>query len=500
MIKSKKEKFSNVFFRILFDSSIFRIVFLIDLFFFSVAFCDLISRIINAFLMVWGGIILIHNYLINRNFKKIRYHKILLIFMSSCIATVILHAKDNLLLNLLYLFVYFLCFFVFYGVYSEQNLEKTKKEMFLLFKILIFLTTVVSFIGLVVTLTEIQLRVFDYYWLGIYENRLIGVYTNSNLLALFCVISIMFSHIIMTSDSFKNSKNKKNLKIIYITEVLINSISLFLSDSNGAFLFLLVYSVVYLFYYLFNICDEITIKIIIKNSIIILTIGTCLTVGSFEIRGICQDKMAVLINDMHQLVEPVHDNKISVDKNVDQIELDDEKLKKKIVYKENKQDAGNSLMDTVEIGRTLGEDDYDGSSGRVTLIKQAIVMFKKNPVMGIGIANIPDYGEIYIKGGLKFPNFHNGYITILVSWGIVGFIVFALFSLFVAGKFCKNLFKINDSQNTPFPNLFAIIVGYCIYSLVEITLLSDITFTIFIFWSLLGYAMSYMLNYERSFN
>lgn len=490
MVKSKKENFSDMFFKILVDSSIFRIVFLIDLFFSSVAFCDLISRIINAFLMVWGGIILIHNYFINRTFKKIHYHKTLLIFMSSCIATSILHAKDNLLSNLLYMFVYSLCFFVFYGLYSEQKLEKTKKEMFLLFKILIALTTVVSFIGLIVTLTEIQLRVFDYYWLGIYENRLIGIYTNSNLLALFCVISIMFTHIILISDDFKNSKNKNNLKNAYIAEILINSISLFLSDSNGAFIFLLVYFIVYLFYYLFNLCNEITIKIIMKNSIIILMTGICLTVGSFKIRGICQNKIALLINDMHQLVEPVHDNKIS---------NDGEKTKKKIVCKENKQDIGNSIMDTVEIGRTLGEDDYDISSGRVTLIKQAIIMFKKNPIMGIGIANIPDYGEVYIKGGLKFPNFHNGYITILVSWGIVGFVIFALFSLFVAGRFCKNLFKINNFQNTPFPNLFAIIVGYCIYSLIEITLLSDITFTIFIFWILLGYAMSYVLNYERSF-
>ena len=104
--------------------------------------------------------------------------------------------------------------------------------------------------------------------------------------------------------------------------------------------------------------------------------------------------------------------------------------------------------------------------------------------------------KIYIEGGLKFPNFHNGYITILVAWGLVGFAIFFTFAVTIAARFGKVLFKINDSQNTPFPKLFSFLVAYSVYSLVEITILSDITFTIFIFWAVLGYALSYVLNYE----
>lgn len=407
-------------------------------------------------------------------YKKVKYYKIILIFMSSCFVTVILHFKDNFYHNLLYLFTYLLCFFVFYGMHAEKNIIEKEKEMMTLFKIIFLLTSLISFIGLIVTILKIQVKVFDYYWLGIYENRLIGIYTNSNLLALFCVISSIGVHIITASDSFKLDKRKKTLKIVYIIGTTINIISLILSDSNGSFIFFLIYFVVILFYYLFRKYSELTFKIIIKNAFIILSAGLILTAASFYIRGVCQNSIAVLINSIH-IKEPVHDNKVPANK-----------------------EANNSIIDTVEIGRILGNNDYDGSSGRVTLIKQAVVMFKKNPIMGIGIANIPKYGEKYIKGGLKFPNFHNGYITILVAWGIVGFFIFTIYSLLVAAKFCDILFKINDSQNTPFPKLFAFLVSYCVYSLVEITILSDITFTIFIFWTILGYATSYLNNYNSN--
>ena len=496
MIKLNKQRISNKISRIIFDSSIFRIVFLIDLFFFSVAFCDLVARVIHVFLMIWGGVILINNYFIKGIYKKVCYNKILLFFIASCLVTILLHFKDNLLMNLLYIFTYLLCFFVFYGMFSEKDVKNIEKEMFVLLKILVSLTTVISFIGLVFAVVKIQMKVFDYYWLGIYENRLIGVYTNSNLLALFCVLAVIATHILIDSDEFKKRKNKKRFLVAYVCSVIINIISLVLSDSNGAFIFLLIYIIVILFYQLFNKQKEISMKIIIKNVAVILSVGFCIIAGSFEIRGICQDRIAILINDMHKLEESIYDNKIGVDKNVDQIDLDENQLINKKTKDKNNQDAENSIMDSVEIGRVLGENNYDGSSGRVTLIKQAIVMFKKNPVMGIGIANIPDYGDMYIKGGLKFPNFHNGYITILVAWGLVGFIIFFAFSLLIALRFSKALFKINDSQNTPFPKLFSFIVAYSIYSLVEITILSDITFTIFIFWTILGYASSYMIDYE----
>ena len=480
MISSSKGKISTIVSRMSFDSSKFRIFFLIDLFFFSVVFCDVLARAIHVILMIWGGIILINNYFIKGIYKRVCYYKILLLFIASCLFTILLHFKDNLLYNLLYIFTYLLCFFVFYGMFSEKGIKDIEEEMFKLFKLLVILVTIISFIGLVFTAIKIQMKAFNHYWLGIYENRLVGIYTNSNLLALFCVLSIIGTHILIDSDDFKKQSNKKRTLMAYIFSIVINTVSLILSDSNGAFIFLLIYLIVILFYKLFSKQNEISIKIIVKNVSVILLAGFCLIAGSFKIRGICQDGIAVLINDMHKVEEPIHDNKIDIiDKS-----------------KDNSQDTENSVADSVEIGRVIGENNYDGSSGRVTLIKQSVVMFKKSPVIGIGIANIPDYGKIYIEGGLKFPNFHNGYITILVAWGLVGFAIFFTFAVTIAARFGKVLFKINDSQNTPFPKLFSFLVAYSVYSLVEITILSDITFTIFIFWAVLGYALSYVLNYE----
>ena len=106
-----------------------------------------------------------------------------------------------------------------------------------------------------------------------------------------------------------------------------------------------------------------------------------------------------------------------------------------------------SIEEAVEIGRDPLSGSYDVSSGRITLLKQSLIMFKNHPFFGVGRGNIVEYGLREIPGGLRFSDFHNGYVTILVSWGTIGFIIFSSFALMLAIDMCKSLFNMGFNKH-----------------------------------------------------
>ncbi len=419
-------------------------------------FLEGVSLVFRCIILTWGTIVLIHNFIIKRKIVKIQYWKILILFLFSCLVTTFLHMGDNFLPNLLAVYHTAICFFIFYGMSAETSKEKIEKEMSVISKAIVVMTTVLNILGLLIFVVKVQLNIGEY-WLGIFNNRFIGLYTNSNLLALSSVLAIIGCHLLISDKIPGEEKKTGKKKALYVTAVFFNFAALILSDSNASFLFLIIYITVVLFYHLFSQRNKIPVKEIFKKSCILLLCCLTLTILSFELRGICQDGIASLINDVHRSEEPIHDNR--------------------------------PAPEAVEIGR----EHYDVSSGRITLLKQAMQMYRYHPIMGVGRGNIVEYGERLIPGGLIFSDFHNGYVTILVSWGMVGFFIFIALSILVAIDMCRSLFQKDFKEDSGiFPCLFAMVVAYCIYSLFEKTILSEITFMVVMFWLILGYSMTYV--------
>lgn len=450
-------------------SSIFRIAYIIDLFVGCIALLEGFSFAMRFILMPLGIVIILYNYLKHKTLTKVDYYKVLLLFLLSCLITSLMHCGHHLPRNLVLIMHFSICFFIFFASYIDTSFDKLKKEMLIIAKFIIYANFGLSLLGILIAITKVQINIGKY-WLGMYCNRLIGVYTNSNLLALISVLSLFIVHIF-----FSLKKIPKSQILFYIINVIVSFISLILSDSNGSFMFLIIYITVMIFYKLFYSNNNLTVKTIFLKSMVLIIACVCISISSFAIRSFCQENIATFINETHSTKEPIHDNNLS-----------------DVPYNIGQDNFKNNSQPLI-IGRSVDNNSRDITSGRITLIKQALFMFKKNPVMGVGLANIVEYGARYINGGLIFSDFHNGYLTILVSYGIIGFSIFMIFSFLVAILMCKNLFKIEK----PYPNLFAIIVGYCIYSLIEVTILSNIVFMVVIFWLILGYAMSYIKNYEH---
>lgn len=65
------------------------------------------------------------------------------------------------------------------------------------------------------------------------------------------------------------------------------------------------------------------------------------------------------------------------------------------------------------------------------LVKSAFEMFLSHPLTGVGIGNFGEaYGK-YFKPGLEYYNAHSAFLTILSETGIIGFIIYISFYIFI---------------------------------------------------------------------
>jgi O-antigen ligase len=367
-------------------------------------------------------------------------------FLTTAVRIVDLRVLGNMGWNFLMVYHVIVCFFLFYGMHSNGDFERIKQEIFAILIILVYVPTFLSFLGLLAAVFKNQIVIFNQ-TLGIKSHRLVGVYLNSNVLGFLCVLSIISCFILM-----REKRNHPEIKRflsnwLFVGCVLLNLVSLFLSDSNGSLLFLIIYLISIIF------CNIIKNKGREKSKIkLIYLLALCVAFVfiSLSVKSTTQSAFNFVVRIFH-----------------DQ----------------------NFSTPFIEVGR----GSYEITSGRNILFQQGIRLFKKFPILGIGARNLTEYARIYLPDRLDYEDLHNGYLTILVSWGSIGFVVFAFFSISVASHLCGTLFNHrNQTNDTIYSNFFSLIVAYSVYNLVEITLLSSISFTCVFFWAILGYAMCYV--------
>lgn len=471
MLGTVKEKFAAVFL----DTSIFRKIYVITLFFEMIAFLDVAALAVRCVVLAWGAIIFINNFLITGKAFKVKNSFLLWGFILVGVITSFWNLSKGLPENLVFVYHSIICFFIFYGMYVERPYYKLEKELVFLLNIFILLSTFLGILSIYILVFKAQVNIGSY-CLGIFRNRLIGVYTNPNLLAFSMVVSIVSCDIVRDKYITKRYKMIRLPSGIFILCMFINFISLFLSDSNASIVFIIIYFTVKMFYKNFSAYSYVGVNQLVREGISLVVFCFTMIAGSFILRNASQDIISLLVNDVHKIEESITDDSPELSPN---------------------QSPVNTYMHEVSIGR----ENYDISSGRFVLFKQGLKLFKINPFIGIGRGNLVIYGDKYIEGGLIFSELHNAYLTILVSYGILGFSIFFIFGVLVALSLTRYLFRFSHLLSSGvFSKLFAILVAYCTYGLFEKAMLSEVTFMVVFFWLILGYAVSYEDNGENNYN
>lgn len=467
----------NFMTNVVLNISIFRIVYLCTLFLCSFCYVEVFANSIKYPLMLWGFLIIYFYYVRPKRYFNVLYARWLVGFLAVSLLTAIIHVTDNFGANLSLIAHIVICFFVLYGMHTERNKRRKMRELYFISTIILIATTavmLVCFATLPLGATKINFLESSYKMV-IYENRFTGIFTNPNLLGFYSVVAVFCSHILSKDNLYKECGIEKRLpKWFLIVTVAINVLGMFLSDSNGSLLLLSCYVTGNLIYRLFNGEQKLNIKgFFLRCCAVVLALAIMLGV----LLGLrwCSNKAVSAImsaNNQKEVIEVIPDKD------------------KPVASKDKIKDQMNIV--------TFAHENDNLDSGRLALLQKAVVIFYNYPFLGVGKENIVLYGERLLETGLKYSDLHNGYLTILVSNGLVGFALFVGFAISLGRHCVKSLFlEKKNLKKSPFPCLFAFIFAYCIYAALEKTVLLEQTYMVVFFWYVLGYASCYMQKYNH---
>ena len=130
-------------------------------------------------------------------------------------------------------------------------------------------------------------------------------------------------------------------------------------------------------------------------------------------------------------------------------------------------------------------------SGRTYIWKNAIKMGSAKPILGYGVRNVPDYYTEYfskfeIQNSLIGGNFHNIFVTIFVSSGVLGLVSFLLILAYVIKRFLTYL--IVSKKNTD-KLIMILFFGILFGQLFESQIMYSTNFINIIFWLAIGYGL-----------
>ncbi|WP_258547698.1 O-antigen ligase family protein, partial [Enterococcus faecium] len=422
----------------------------------------------------WGGIIVLYEVFIKKNFFKMRFSWLLIGAMISFILTIFIN-MENFLIPSIYNFGYLLItlIVIFPADFSQSEEEKKKKMVYFnnVFIIIIFLAALISiyqFIFLIsyhVPTGTPGLLARQ----GFIEHRLFGVYTSPNVGAMFGYTSIILSLI-----SVLISKITKTIRVFYMMNFIVQIFYITLSSSRGAQV--VICSFLVLFLLLFanskfrkSIREVLPVKIKWMVSILLVL----LVYFSFG-TNYAKDFLATI--------------PVSIDRKVEVIESNE---------------SDKTPLPEKEVILQHSSDNSEISAGRFTIWKAALKVIRPTLLFGYGETDF--YGNSDAKFLKKVDldttdvnelkrahgNMHNGFLQVLVSSGIIAFICIYAFYVLNIFSLLKTFFR--SKVNYAFLGIVLIfILSIFIDEMVEAHVLFNKRDVIsIVFWYYLG-SISYL--------
>ena len=442
------------------DASLFRRSYVICLFLCNVTPLMVLAYAALPAVFLWGVFLLIYREVKYRSALRVRLGLWLILFVIASTVTAIVRFSPNSLYdahNLVMILHSAICFFIYYGVHTEEDLT-FRRELYS--------------VCLACLMANIRFEILGIKFI-VHENRFAGLFSNPNQLGFYAVVAIICSHMLLKKDFIAISGRERVSTIWIASCAVINAISLLLSDSNGALVLMLGYVIVFLVYKMLGSERKFSKRQILTKSISALLAGAVIVAALFFVRNVTQKGFSEVMKDNDTIVVA----------------------------------AGDIAIPKEEGIITFEHENKNIDSGRIKLWKQAWEMYKQNPVMGIGKGNVFDYGNRLFEHGVKFSerygdlaplltDFHNGYLTILVCTGAVGFLLFLIFGVRFYLKMFRHVFRREGLKESTFPCMFAFLCSYAGYAVIEEALLYNIMFTVVFFWLIMGYASCFVASFE----
>lgn len=465
------------------DSSLFRKIYIIDLFCCMLSFVQVLAYVMLPFLFIWGLRLVYFNQRRYDTFFKLRFGLWVGAFIAFSFLAIIFNFSITVIISVVMFLHVCICFFVFYGMHTEPKFN-FKEELYSLACFMVYTTTILNAVGFFCLLFGIHFdfEFYDLYWIRypLYENRFTGVFFNPNLLGFVSVVGLVCCHILRKDGLYADTGKPRIRRAWLIASGLANLFALILCDSNAAFVLALGYALLYVVYLFF---DErrsrmSPSKVFIKVITLIITCAV-IAASSMAFRIVFKAGFAVINARTNAFVD---------------ILFNDEELMKELEDEAEEDENGEASFE---------HENKNLDSGRFKMWKESVGLFKISPIIGIANGNIVFYSGEYLNGALKYNynnnDLHNGFLTIIVSTGLIGGLLFGTFGFRVAKHAAQHLFlRRKTYRNDVYPCLFSFLGAYIVYACFEKALLYDISFMVMWFWLFLGYISCYIIKFEPS--
>lgn len=393
-----------------------------------------IADIPSKICFIWGGIIAINELFVKRSVFKMKYGLLLFLLLVSFAITSILNRDFGLIRNVYNLGYLAISCLVLFPIGEDYELEM--KNLIKLSNLFICIILLAGFISIVqfcfiisyhvpTGISGVSARQ------GFMESRLFGVYTSPNVGAFFGFVSVICSLFIISQ---KKERSKK-YNAFLITNGIVQLLYYILSSSRGVQITIYAFLLSLFFLMIVNKSFRNRVLSFLHLSLKKFIVGAILLLLFFSIGVDFSKSILGYIPLVTNTSKVVSNNS----KNIKKTE-------------ENKDDSSKITIEH-------SEPSAEVSSGRFTIWKAAITVWKHKPLFGYGDINFYHVSEtdnalstLHLteldRKELKrsHGNMHNGYLQVLLSSGIIGFFIVYVFYGLSFFYIFKTFLKRNDSQ------------------------------------------------------
>lgn len=443
---------------------------------------SIFSRFFLALFSVWGMLIMLQECLVKRN--KNYFHNnigILFCFLFCCACSFVFNWDSRGPYNIAALFYYSICIMVLYINTYNEGACHNRDEIVLVAKLYVLLTTVVSYICVYTFLVQMNIdlngRNGRIIHIGVWENRLFGLFSSPNVGGTFFAIGIFFSayllycikqlHIVPWHWGFVCWLNQLGA-IWYMA----------LSLSRGTWLSFCVSSaIVFTLYKIPSQSHESMFNRFLKKLGIFLLAAVAIILCCKLLKAV--SIYIVNMKNAHEIISQ-------------RIEYRDENTASENSSSNENSSAGSEVTSGIDI-----------SNKRFGIWRASVKLALQTPVTGVGNSyykfnNLPEEAQSLFLPDERIMiewskgEIHNGYLQIFVCCGIAAFLLYMVFlflSLYKVIIFFKNRPCIHHRNECVC--LFAIVLYILVNNLFEtnMALMGANSFQA-VFWLCSGYVVS----------
>jgi len=510
---------------VLLNRKLFKTVYIAFLLFCIIPFINgfIVTKALIAAFTVWSVALILDDLVKNRlNSYKNRAFVPLVVFFCFCGLSYIINYENGLVKNIATLGIFFVCAAVLY-ITASDDVEKLKKEAVAVFKAYSVAAGFLAIVCFVMYLAQFKIRFAGQgglnYRIGVWENRLFGVFSSSNVGGSIMAIGL-FIAVGLLIYLHKNGTLTRMWKIILAVCIFFETCYIALSISRGTYVSLGVAAVVFFALYGYKASKNILISALKRVVCIVCAFAVfygCMmgirqasfkTVQFLDSKGIVEIKVDGFDRIEYRDDENSKDTSSTVAQRAALKTTENGSVKNLVA--DSAQDLGSlikstSAKKTDDSSPNAADDAQDKlsdlSNKRLDIWKSSLNLAKNKLLFGTGkyyneylnhkdeMRWLSEDDHTYIvwsKG-----NAHNGYIQILVDAGIFALIAYAVFLVWCLVKNVRAYIKASRFEKSMLALCLAVICYVLVNNLFETNMVLMSSNVIqAIFWFVAGVDMT----------